>query len=322
MVGVSAAVAMLFASLLPYAAAATTIQPPAFDYVVNPGATMKDIIKIYNETPGDISLVPELKNFAAKDESSGTPWLYPPDEKREGGHELAPWMIVDSKIIKIAPKMWGSFEFTVNIPKDAEPGGYFGAVLFREGDGKVGEGVGATGGPASLIMLKVNGETKEGFNITDFKSKSAMYTSLPSELILRTNNTGNVQQKPTGNIYIKNIFGRQVASIPVNPLGGNVLPGTARVFNSIWQKSEPVAGASEFKKELSNFALGPYTASLVLKYGSKGMIATAETSFFVFPWMVCFMYLIIFLLIILLLIIAMKKYNASVIRKYKQGGQK
>jgi hypothetical protein len=318
--GVGAAVAML-ASLLPSAAGAMTVSPPMYDYSVNKGAVVKDVIKLFNEGKESITLTPSVMNFAAKEEVLGTPDLYPKTEKRNG-HELANWITMSEGPVTLAPGQWGNVEFSVNVPKNADPGGYYGAVVFQAGDANVQQGVGLIGGTAVLVVLKVQGDVREDFAITNFESKSSSYSHLPATFSLRVENKGNVHQKPVGNVFIKNFWGKQVFSLPLNSDSKNVLPNSARIFEATWQKEGIAADASEFAKEWSNFAFGPYTASVVLNYGSKGQIATADASFWVLPWLVFFLYMAMLAVLVFLLSLALKRYNVWVVEQYKKGGTK
>ena len=154
--------------------------------------------------------------------------------------------------------------------------------------------------------------------MTDFRSEASSYTHLPAVFTLRVENMGSVHQKPVGQIFIKNFLGRQVASVQVNADSRNVLPNSARVFRAVWQKETVADTTSEFAKEWSNFALGPYTATVVLNYGSRGQTVTANASFWVLPWMVFFLYLVLLSLLVALLWIGLKRYNAWVVDQYKR----
>ena len=151
---------------------------------------------------------------------------------------------------------------------------------------------------------------------------------MPIDFYLRFENSGSVHLKPFGEIRIANILGAPVAAVLMNqakqPDGkiapvGNVLPKSTRKFDARWQKSEDAAKPAGFLEQLDyegrNFALGLYTATLNLEYGTKGETATAQTSFWVLPWRVILVYGAIGIMILVLLFFGVGRYNRWIVRR-------
>ena len=66
---------------------------------------------------------------------------------------------------------------------------------------------------------------------------------LPVLFETRFKNSGNVHLKPSGDIVIKNVFGRIAGVTPLNPRGSSVLSNSIRRTESEWTKgSEGVEG--------------------------------------------------------------------------------
>src|SRR5687768_6568157 len=95
----------LAALLMPFMSAkAVTISPPYFDYSLNPGDTVLDVLKVFNESENPITLYPVLQNFTYKEgDEVGTPDFYPPNEDPVGT-ALAQWVTMDAKPITLAPQ--------------------------------------------------------------------------------------------------------------------------------------------------------------------------------------------------------------------------
>ncbi|MCX6798445.1 MAG: hypothetical protein NTX66_04530, partial [Candidatus Falkowbacteria bacterium] len=152
---------------------------------------------------------------------------------------------------------------------------------------------------------------------------------LPVEIAFRFLNNGNIHLKPKGDIIIRNLLGGKVAAVPANDKEARVLPKQIRQFFATWQKQEPelTAGAlgwwqkfwAEFQAEQTNFAFGRYTAQLNLIYGQDKTASTARLAFWVIPWALLMVYLI--LLVILLIIVGrlFRMYNRWVIQNYHKG---
>jgi len=183
----------------------------------------------------------------------------------------------------------------VSIPIDAEPRGYYGALIVSNepevlGDSQTTE----TEGKArlisrigSLFFLRINGEGKEQGNLENFKiigPGKAFYENRPSGFEISFKNTGNVHLVPHGKIIIKNILGKDVGEIPVDAYFS--LPDSIRYREVMWQ-----AGTG----------LGRYTANLSLYPGYGNENQEASISFWIIPWKILvatFVGLVIFISLI------------------------
>jgi hypothetical protein len=78
-------------------------------------------------------------------------------------------------------------------------------------------------------------------------------------------------------------------------------------------------GASEWSSEWNDFALGRYTAQLVAAYGTSNRTVAATTVFWVIPWMVMTVGIIVIAAILLILTLLIRSYNRHIINKYARG---
>ncbi|HJV32759.1 MAG TPA: hypothetical protein VJ694_01910 [Patescibacteria group bacterium] len=273
--------------LLPGQASALTFSPPTFDFSANPGDTLNDAVRLYNDGPEPVTLRIEALNFTSKagDETSGVPEFYPADEVRDG-HGLAPWITFINKEIVLQPGERGSAFFEIKVPSDAGPGSYFGAAVVTSVTPQAGQGVGVIGNTAILLLLKVNGDVVEKADLTSFTVSPKVSDSLPMKFEARIQNSGSVHLRPFGDIKIRDVFGRTVAVVPINRLEfKSVLPGGARRYSTEWIRKELPEGASTWERQVKNFAFGPYTAELSMEYGLRREVLTARARFWVFPWL-------------------------------------
>lgn len=306
-------------------AEAMTISPPDFNLTVNPGDVIEDVLHVYNEDPYAITLKPSLLNFTFRpgDESSGSPEFYPAGEARNG-HELAEWITLkDDKPFTIGSGERVNLAFTLKVPEDAQPGGHFGAIhvgTLQDAQKLDGPKIGVMAATSALIFVRVNGETRDELAVESFFSNSRLYTRLPADFTIRVSNGGTTHLIPVGNIFITDIFGRQVASLEVNGDDKRrVLPGATRRFEESWLKKRLPKSVSEYVQEWRNFAFGRYTATLVLNYGDAGQqkLLSATTDFWVIPWMVLATVIGGLALLILLLRLTLRRYERSIINRYE-----
>lgn len=320
--GILYGMAMAAALLLPSAfAQAITISPPYFDYSLNPGDTVLDVIKVYNEDNGPITLYPVLQNFTYKEgDEAGTPEFYPADQDPMGT-ALAKWVTVDQKPITLQPHERANVQFAINVPADkVQPGGHFGAILLSTEPVSAEAGkIGITTKVATLLFVKVSGEVREQASIAEFgfKEKKLWYNYLPVDFYVRFENSGNTHLRPVGNLFIKDWMGRQVAALKINESFTSVLPLSIRRYEFGWKNVNAPEGASELWKEWHNFAFGKYKATLVLNYGASNQVLSEEREFSVWPWRLLCVFGAGALIVLLLAVLLMRAYNAAVIKKYE-----
>lgn len=312
---------MLALLVLPRGASAITISPPYFDYSLNPGDTVLDVIKVYNEDQFPITLYPIVQNFTFKEgDEQGTPEFYSAEEDPTGT-ALSKWVTVDTQPITIAPQQRANVQFAINVPAEkVQPGGHYGAIVLSSAPPEQkGGSVGIGQQIASLILVRVSGEVREVGNIAEFgfKKKQLWYNYLPVDFYLRFENAGNTHLRPTGNVFIKNMFGQQVAALKVNEGFTSVLPLSIRRYEFGWQHTANPEDKSELWKEWHNFALGKYKATLVLNYGQQNQIVVEEREFTVWPWRLLAILGGAVLFIAVVSTLLMKAYNKAVIRKYE-----
>lgn len=317
------AASALFLTLLPtLGAQAITISPPYYDYHLNPGDTVLDVIKVYNEDPFPLTFHPQLQNFSfKKGEEGGTPLFYPADQNPDGT-ALAPWITVSSTAtITLQPGERANVPFAINVPKEnAQPGSHFGAIMLASGaEGAEDGSIGISTKLGSLVFVTVSGDVKEQARIAEFgfKNPKLWYNYLPVDFFLRFEDYGNTHLRPTGNLFIKDWMGRQVAAIKVNPEFSSVLPNSIRRYEFGWKNPVSDPSWSELQKEWHNFAFGKYKATLVLNYGQANQVLSDEREFTVWPWRLLSILCAAVIFILLLVTLLMRVYNKAVIRKYE-----
>jgi hypothetical protein len=309
--------------VLPMGAEAMTILPPSFDIPsTERGDAVMDVIRIVNESKQEsVTLYPSVENFTDKegDETVGTPFFYSANEDPYGT-AMAKWIAVDDTPITLGPNETKNLPFTINVPNDATPGGHFGVIILGTQPPSESGVVGVGGQVGVLIMLRVNGDVKEVGGIAEygFKKPQPWFNHLPVEMFVRFENRGNVHLRPTGNIFVTDWTGRQVASLTVNEDFRAVLPMSIRRYDATWVKSQGGEGKSALWNEWHNFAIGRHKAQLVLTYGLDNKTVTGELAFYVWPWRIMLIVLGALAFIVLALTVGKRAWVRSIIRKYER----
>jgi hypothetical protein len=137
-------------------------------------------------------------------------------------------------------------------------------------------------------MVTVPGDVVERGSIESLSTDKGLYLfGGDVKIDTRINNSGNIHFKPTGTITIKDTFGNEATKLKLNPESGNVLPGSTRSFQNIWN--------------LNWYTFGRFTVNLAAYYGDSGSSLKSSFVFWVIPfWLIILLVVVLGLLIFLL----------------------
>ncbi len=252
-----AAVTQLYAQ----ASRGITITPPKYELFANPGDQVVEQIRVRNDSTVPATYEVIIEDFSSSGEEGQV--VLSEDSQVAAQYSLAQWLEPEAKDLILQPGEERAFSFTINVPRNAEPGGHYASILFQ---------VGGQGGPGStavtqrvgaLVLLRVSGNVTEKASIETFEAPKYAQNS-PINFTLRLKDEGNTHINPKGTIIITNLFGSKVDELPLN--GANVLPGATRKMDTEWKRPN---------------LLGYYTATLVATYGQQNLPLTAATKFLV-----------------------------------------
>lgn len=302
-------------------ASALTVSPAKIEITGDAGTTIFGEIDLYNEQEESKIFFSSFENFEPAGESGAPHFIGATDG-------LASWLsTTDQVALDRAQRV--KIPFSITIPAETEPGGYFAAIFFGSsppGTGASGE-VSIGGKIGILVLLRVSGEVEESGGILDFGigQNKKLLSSVPVNFSYRINNTGGDRIVPLGDIVIKNTFRLRSASLAANVKEGSVLPSSARKFEVVWdQKPDPLVkeneskghGTSFFEKastQWKEFHFGWYTANLDLVWGTTNQRAQVKYHFFILPWQLFIIITLILTVGISLLRVGLKKYNRFII---------
>ena len=287
------------------------VSPVRSDIEVKPGESKKVQTTITNLTKGSITVKPIMNDFIAGDER-GTPALILDEDKFAPTHSLKRFMKPLPNITIEAGKA-RTVDVVITVPKDAQAGGYFGAVRFAPTSPDGGGQVNLSGSVASLILLSVPGPTVEKLELTEFnilqggKSGSFFQSSNDLQATARFTSSSNIQVGPFGKLSVKQ--------------GDKVIYDTD--FNNKTQRDMILPdSARRWDFPLKNIgSFGYYTVSATFTYGQKNQTIEVEKSFWVVPWIVIAVAVGGVLLLILLIVgiwLFLRSYKRRILRS--QGG--
>lgn len=296
---------------------AMTLVPPSFEFNVKPGDTVTTKVKLFNETPSAIEAYPSTANFTAKDQT-GTPSF----STEKVVTDLASWITVSAGPYVLQPGDRIEVPVTIKIPASADPGGHYAAVFFGTKPPSTDGVVGIASKIGSLIIIRVAGNIRENADLTSFGvvGKSSSFSHQPVNFTMSIRNSGNVHVRPKGSIVVKNMWGRVVGTVGINVGEGAVLPNSTRDFQVTWGEALSAKGFfGHLAAEWNHFNLGLYSADVQGSYGSTDRSLGANVTFFMFPWHLLLVEILVVLIALFGLTFGIKRYNGMIIQRSRSG---
>ncbi len=313
-----------------------TVSPVFFDLNTNPGDNLSEKVRIRNNTTSPIAIKLQVQGISG--DLNGNLTL-----KEDKLNQAVEWIKFQDTKVVLKPLEWTEVPFTVNIPKEAAYG-YYVAISFTQDKEAQPAKTGATitGAAAVPILLNVRkAGAKSDAKILDFSITNYISEYLPTDFIIKVQNTGNVHVKPHGSIFISGPASKNIASLDVNPGLGSILPNSARIFQSSWSDgfivNQPIVENGQPKldkngkqmtrlafnwNKLTSFRFGKYTASLLLVFDNGARDVPLETtiSFWIIPYKVIIGLVISFILLIIIIRYLLNYYINRQIQKRTDRG--
>lgn len=278
-----------------------SVSPTLFEMTANPGQDWKSTVRVVNANAYEIKVYVDVINFEAQGETGQVKFL-PLLDKETEGQTLAEWIHPEMKEVTIPAEQTMEIPFAISVPPNADPGGHFAALLI--GTKSLDNGgkqtlVETSQVVTSLVFLRVTGDINEKGVIREFRSTQSVVEKPKMSFELRFENSGNVQVLPQGDIRIFNMWGQERGVIPVNrqTMFGNVLPKQIRKYSFNWEGEWSLAD------------MGRYKAVATLAYGLESrQFANSETTFWVIPWKILLLILLLLVGFITTMTWAIKMY--------------
>lgn len=253
------------------------VEPGKTEIFLNPGESVEKVITITNRINKKVKFKLTTEDMVGTSDSQ-TPIKLMGDER--GPYSVKDFIVpeINEFSLDLGEKI--RIPVKVSAPTDAEPRGYYGALIvsnepdvLEESDSKdMGGEARLVSRIGSLFLLRIHGEGKESGYLEDFKiigPERSFYQNKPKGFEIAFKNDGNVHLVPHGKITIKNMTGKTISEIPVDAYFS--LPDAMRYREVYWEEG---TGLGRYKADLS----------LYKGYGSENDNAKASISFWIIPW--------------------------------------
>ena len=265
------------------------VGPAKTEIVVAPGETKTHKITVKSRIDGDQNFRVYVRDFVG---SSNPSEVISFVDENSG---INPYFLSDYLSVEINAFTLGlgeslSFDVTISVPEDAEPGGRYGAVLVSalpDASQPDGAGVSFFTEIGSLLLVRVDGDLDEFGYIEDFTvngKKKGIFFQRPLKFETFFRNAGNVHLIPYGQIVVSNTAGREVSAIPIDAHFS--LPDSVRLRSFDWPAEDEKI-----------FLIGRYTAELQMYPGYRDVPEVVSITFWYIPiWFVLAFIAFVFLL--------------------------
>jgi hypothetical protein len=268
-----------------------TVIPPKQDVLINPGEKFSTSVKFVNQGDTPVTGALNVLDFIVTDDNGTPVFLDNPTvigtTTLPAKYSAAKWITVPQDTISISAKGNVAVPITIDVPKNAAPGGRYAAVLFQpSGSLTLGNPASAQETPvairlASLIYIRVAGPISEKATITKFTGPSFLEYG-PASITTQILNQGDYHITPQGVVSMKDVFGNVISKANLDTK--NIFPGTSRSYvNQVGQK----------------LMIGKFTVLLSATYGETGKILTSSITMWIFPWKIALAVLLAVIIILL-----------------------
>ncbi len=273
------------------------ISPIRFETELRPGDTWNGTLNLKNFSDEEKTVTVSSENFIVTDDTENINF-YPSERSRQyQAPDIVDWIHVPQEAITIAGGGTQSIKFSVNVPKDAPTGGYYGALFVTLASaGKTSEElgrsqIGINSRMGALLIFSVKGSEPVHISgqLDAFGPTKKIFFVSPARFKTVITNSGNLHFRGGGLITISRA-GRTVSTLPLHSQVS--YPHKVRTYDQQWH--------------FGLLNIGPYTATV--KYESlSGLVHLEATdTFWVIPWSI-----ILIILGVILCVIGLRHYIAA-----------
>ena len=280
------------------------VSPLIYEISVAKGATHTETVYVTNvDTTKAIIARPIVNDFLASSDESGRPQIMF-DANQSAPNNSFKAIVNSMDSVTIQPGQTAKVSVVISVPKNAEPGGYYGVVRFVSGVNSADDkSLSLSASVGTLFLVTVPGKLTENLSLKDFSaahngSTARLFVNVKDlSIITRLRNTGNIHVAPFGAVTVSK--GSKVIEVyefnNTSPRG-SILPNSIR----------------KFEDKLKNKSWsGKYTITASLGYGTTGNLVTMKNTFWVIPlWFVIVVPLIILIVVVSCYLIY-RKYRRS-----------
>lgn len=301
------------------------LSPTRTDVSANPGEAKSITIIIKNVTQADFNVRAVLNDFESDGVTGAPKFLV--DSNDRTPYSISS-MVKGLNDISLKAGETKEVKLTLDVPGNAAPGAYFGAVRFsvvpKTNATDKERQIALNASVAHLVFLEVPGNVTQQIKVesltfaaADKKNRQTFFTKKPDVANVSVRNMGNGLSRPFGTVTVKGPLKKQVASFEINnrEVKSVVLPNSTRTY-TVPDDAKKQPGGLHVKLP------GKYTSVASVAYGNGGEVVNYKATFWYLP--IWFLILLVVLIVVLIFggYVLYRKYFAANSVKKPAGNKK
>ena len=248
------------------------VGPGRQEVIVKPGETVTAIMTVTNRITDGRTFSLAVEDMSGSADASEAVVLL---GDQAGPYTLKDYITFPSKTFKLNLGERAQIPVSITMPVNAEPGGYYGAVLVstvqdnaeKQPDTMARSPIIARIG--TLFFITVPGDANIDGSVTEVTTKNNKwwYQKGPIDFGILFENTGSVHLNPYGEVQITNMLGENVGFVELEPWF--VLPKSLRLREVTWDRE---------------LLLGRYAITTKVNRGYDNIIDENVIHIWVLPW--------------------------------------
>ncbi|NOY14687.1 MAG: hypothetical protein GXP43_00520 [bacterium] len=210
-----------------------TISPPINELILEPGSTSTHGLSLLNNSDSSITVDIRVSPFVPRGEEGQV------NISDESLPDSEDWVVVYPGRITLEPKESKTISYTIKLPPNAPPGGFYFAIVASSSPHKYkGQGSQLEGGAAvvasvsELVLVQINGPVSYNATIEEFNTsnKKRFFSYGPVDFVARIKNLSNVHTVFSNQIEVENIIFPEKYLLKMKDQ--RILPNAVRKFTA------------------------------------------------------------------------------------------
>ncbi len=247
------------------------VVPPKQELILEPGTTSRITVRFYNESDEPILADLKIADFIVTSEQGSPDFLENYTTDKAYRYAASSWVNLPYKSVTIPAKDRIEAIATINVPKNALPGGHYFAIILEPKSEtglaktslEAAQSISARVASLANIIVPGNYLTKATISRL-FAPLFSEYGPVKTEVRLK--NTGDIHIRPKAYLQLSDFFGKSVDSKTLKEV--NIFPAAERNYSG------------ELGRKLM---FGRYQISLTATYG-QGQVVSGKLYVWVIPW--------------------------------------
>lgn len=249
------------------------VGPGRLEVTVKPGESVTKMMTVTNRISDKRAFSLMVEDMSGSADGSGAVVLL---GDQAGPYTLRDYISFPGTTINLDLGERAQVPVTISMPANAEPGGYYGAVLVSTIQDEGSVEVATARSPivariGTLFFITVPGKAETSGQVLSLTTKNNQWwwQSGPIDLGILFENTGSIHLNPYGEVQITNMFGEEVGFLELEPWF--VLPKSLRLRELTWDRE---------------LLIGRYTITAKVNRGYDDVIDEKTVVIWVMPWKV------------------------------------